>query len=108
LFYPPDLDPSLSFPETDALAEQIIEPKAGRVVMFSSGQENPHRVERLLSGQRFVLAFWFTCDPNREFEIFLDGHAHTKFSQTIKTRLERQTDEPKGKKRRGRSQKKEL
>jgi hypothetical protein len=90
LFYPSDLDPSTPLHEADSLAEQIIEPKAGRLVMFSSGQENPHRVERLLSGQRFVLAFWFTCDPDREFEIFLDGNAHTAFSKSIKSRLEQQ------------------
>lgn len=70
------------------MAEQIVEPKAGRVVIFSSGQENPHRVERLLSGQRFVLAFWFTCNPDREFEIFLDGSAHIAFSKKIKNQLE--------------------
>ena len=32
--------------------EQRVEPRAGRVVIFSSGHENPHKVERVLSGQR--------------------------------------------------------
>ena len=58
-----------------------VEPKAGRVVIFSSGHENPHKVERVLSGQRLVLAFWFTCDESRAFQIFLDGAAHTAFSE---------------------------
>lgn len=62
----------------------------GRVVMFSSGPENAHRVERVTAGERFVLAFWFTCDPAREFEIFLDGAAHLEFSGKIKGQLERQ------------------
>lgn len=90
LFYPPSVDPFTPFDEADPLSEQIIEPRAGRIVMFSSGHENPHRVERLLSGQRFVLAFWFTCDLDREFEIFLDGNAHIEFSRSVKSRLEQQ------------------
>ena len=62
--------------------EQLrIEPRAGRVVIFSSGHENPHKVERVLSGQRFVLAFWFTCDKRRAFQVFLDGAAHSAFSE---------------------------
>jgi hypothetical protein len=96
LFYPSDVSPFTPIEEADQFAEQIIEPKAGRVVMFSSGSENPHRVERLLSGQRFVLAFWFTCDLNREFQIFLDGNAHTEFSRTIKSKLEQQHSEGQG------------
>lgn len=83
------------------MVEQIIEPKAGRVVMFSSGPENPHRVERLLSGQRFVLAFWFTCDLSREFEIFLDGNAHTEFSRSIKSRLNQQQSAASGQRKQG-------
>jgi hypothetical protein len=67
--------------------EQVIEPVAGRVVIFSSGPENPHRVERVTSGTRLVLAFWFTCDKEREFQIFLDGKAHIAFSNQIKRRL---------------------
>jgi len=61
----------------------VLEPAAGRVVMFTSGPEHPHRVERVTSGQRIVLSFWFSCDSKREFEIFLDGKAHTAFSRKI-------------------------
>ena len=60
--------------------EQTVEPKAGRVVIFTSGKENPHVVDRVLSGNRFVLAFWFTCNPARKFENFLDGKEHSTFS----------------------------
>mmetsp|Transcript_23611 Transcript_23611/g.40121 ORF Transcript_23611/g.40121 Transcript_23611/m.40121 type:complete len:333 (-) Transcript_23611:170-1168(-) len=72
---------------------EVVEPAPGRVVMFSSGAENPHRVERVTAGERFVLAFWFTCDPAREFEIFLDGEAHLEFSGKIKGQLERQSQQ---------------
>jgi predicted 2-oxoglutarate/Fe(II)-dependent dioxygenase YbiX len=71
-----------------SVVDQTVEPKAGRVVIFTSGQENPHFVDRVTSGQRYVLAFWFTCDPNRKFEIFLDGKAHINFSNDFKEKLE--------------------
>lgn len=61
----------------------IIEPRAGRIALFSSGQENPHFVERLTGGQRFVLAFWFSCVPSKQFEIFLDGKSHLTFSEKV-------------------------
>ena len=62
---------------------EIVEPKAGRMVIFSSGSENPHFVERVTSGERYVLAFWFTCTPSKRFPIFLDGKAHIKFSEDM-------------------------
>lgn len=63
--------------------EMVVEPRPGRVLIFTAGHENPHKVERVSSGQRLVLAFWFTCDPQKQFEIFLDGKAHTSFSQKV-------------------------
>jgi 2OG-Fe(II) oxygenase superfamily len=66
--------------EDQTTIEQTVEPKAGRVVVFTSGKENPHVVDRVLTGNRFVLAFWFTCNPARKFENFLDGKEHTTFS----------------------------
>ena len=65
----------------DETVEQIVHPLMGRTVTFTSGPENPHRVERVTSGQRFVLAFWFTRDPRKKFDIFLDGKAHKSFKQ---------------------------
>jgi predicted 2-oxoglutarate/Fe(II)-dependent dioxygenase YbiX len=67
--------------ETESVVEQEVEPKAGRVVMFTSGPENPHNVDRVTQGDRFVLAFWFTCNPKRYFAPFLDGKAHVRFHQ---------------------------
>jgi predicted 2-oxoglutarate/Fe(II)-dependent dioxygenase YbiX len=69
--------------------ETIIEPKRGRIAIFSSGAENSHRVEKVISGERFVLSFWFTCDKSREFEIFLDGNAHLRFSKKVKESITR-------------------
>jgi predicted 2-oxoglutarate/Fe(II)-dependent dioxygenase YbiX len=76
--------------QNHSLSEEIVEPFPGRVVIFTSGAENYHCVERVTSGQRFVLAFWFTCDPRRKFQIFLDGKAHTQFSHQIKDQIKDQ------------------
>ena len=74
-------------PIDHSLAELTVEPRSGRVVMFTSGPENPHAVERVTSGERFVLSFWFTCNVAKAFEIFLDGKAHVAFSEKTKEKL---------------------
>lgn len=58
--------------------------------MFTSGPENTHFVEPVVSGQRFVLSFWFTCNIQRKFEIFLDGKQHQLFSHRIGSELKSQ------------------
>jgi 2OG-Fe(II) oxygenase superfamily len=78
------------FPER---ADLIVEPRAGRTVIFTSGPENTHYVERVTAGNRFVLAFWFTCDHRREFEIFLDGKMHTTFSHRMRAASRKAEDE---------------
>jgi predicted 2-oxoglutarate/Fe(II)-dependent dioxygenase YbiX len=64
-----------------------MEPRAGRVILFTSGMENTHMVEQVKGGQRFVLSFWFTCDERKEFQIFLDGNAHQTFSHKFRDRM---------------------
>lgn len=49
-------------------------------VVQTSGRENPHQVERVTNGTRFVMSMWFTCDQSRHFETFLDGKVHSVFS----------------------------
>jgi len=39
-----------------------MEPKAGRVLMFTSGKENPHHVEKVTQGTRYAITIPFTCD----------------------------------------------
>ncbi|XP_076682824.1 2-oxoglutarate and iron-dependent oxygenase domain-containing protein 3 [Andrena cerasifolii] len=41
-----------------------VEPRKGRVSMFTSGSENLHAVEKVQSGVRYALTVSFTCDPN--------------------------------------------
>lgn len=69
--------------------ELQIEPRAGRVVIFTAGHENTHYVQQVTSGQRYVLSFWFTCDAHKEFEIFLDGKAHISFTRKFRTATQR-------------------
>ncbi|KAG1677415.1 2-oxoglutarate and iron-dependent oxygenase domain-containing protein 3 [Nymphon striatum] len=39
-----------------------VEPRAGRVSIFTSGHENPHYVEKVTSGTRYAITIPFTCD----------------------------------------------
>ena len=48
----------LCFVDTDA--DRVVEPAAGRVVMFTGGPENVHRVEPVQAGgTRYAIAMWF-------------------------------------------------
>ena len=69
-------------------------PKRGRLVTFTAGSENLHRVARVLSGERMVLSLWFTCDPAFQFKGFHAGRPHENAAK--RARAQR-------KKRRGRS-----
>ena len=60
-------------------AELVVEPRRGRLIVFGSGRENPHRVTRVEKGTRYVLSFWFTCDASKHFGAFLDGKEHGRF-----------------------------
>ena len=82
----------------ESQVELVMEPKRGRVIVFSSGHENTHHFERVTSGQRFVLSFWFTCDQSKEFEIFLDGNAHVAFSHKFRAAAEAKQQQLKNKK----------
>lgn len=45
--------------------KSFIEPKKGRLSFFTSGSENPHRVEEVFSGTRYAITVSFTCDPSK-------------------------------------------
>lgn len=42
-----------------------LEPRKGRVTMFTSGAENLHHVERVTSGTRYAVTVSFTCDDSK-------------------------------------------
>jgi len=64
-------DPSSGSTETERPAEYVT-PKRGRVVLFSSGSEHPHHVERVTSGTRLALTIAFTCRAEQAIANFLD------------------------------------
>jgi hypothetical protein len=52
------------FAFVDGDADRVVQPRAGRLVAFTSGLENLHRVEKVTRGTRYVLAMWFTCSES--------------------------------------------
>ena len=48
-----------------------IVPSRGKLVLFSSGSEHPHRVTRVTAGTRLALTVAFTCDQRAAVTDFL-------------------------------------
>mmetsp|Transcript_3459 Transcript_3459/g.7527 ORF Transcript_3459/g.7527 Transcript_3459/m.7527 type:complete len:175 (+) Transcript_3459:1361-1885(+) len=48
------------FAFVDEGGDEVIEPRAGRCLLFTAGFEHLHRVGAVTKGNRFVLASWFT------------------------------------------------
>jgi hypothetical protein len=55
----------------DAMGDEIVEPKAGRCVLFASGPEHLHQVQTVTGGTRKALALWFSLGPEKD--ILLEG-----------------------------------
>lgn len=53
------------FVDPDKKQNVTVEPRRGRVSMFTSGAENPHFVERVTVGTRFAITVSFTCDKSK-------------------------------------------
>ena len=47
----------------DAQSEEVVEPRAGRAVLFASGTENFHVVRPVARGERIAMGMWFTLTP---------------------------------------------
>jgi len=48
----------------DKKYNMTIQPKLGRLSIFTSGSENPHYVEKVTSGERYALTVSFTCNKS--------------------------------------------
>uniref|UniRef100_A0A7S1EDK5 Fe2OG dioxygenase domain-containing protein n=2 Tax=Hemiselmis andersenii TaxID=464988 RepID=A0A7S1EDK5_HEMAN len=48
-------------------ADRIVQPRAGRLLLFPSGPENLHQVREVTRGTRYVLAMWFTCSKQHQY-----------------------------------------
>eukprot|EP00455_Lapot_gusevi_P002354 TRINITY_DN1092_c0_g1_i2.p1 TRINITY_DN1092_c0_g1~~TRINITY_DN1092_c0_g1_i2.p1 ORF type:complete len:289 (-),score=37.37 TRINITY_DN1092_c0_g1_i2:28-894(-) len=48
-----------------------LQPRAGMLSVFTSGDENVHRVEQVTKGVRYALTIAFTCDETKHVDNFL-------------------------------------
>jgi len=55
-----------------------VRPQKGLAVMFSSGDENPHHVERVTSGIRIALTMFFTDDVKYKYKDTFSMHPYTE------------------------------
>ena len=46
-----------------------VEPKIGKLILFTSGKEHVHGVKQVTSGSRYTMALWFTKNENKIFKI---------------------------------------
>ncbi|XRB07198.1 2-oxoglutarate and iron-dependent oxygenase domain-containing protein [Pycnococcus provasolii] len=53
-----------NFRFVDASMDEVVVPRQGRFVCFTSGADNLHAVDAVLSGHRFVLAVWLTLQDD--------------------------------------------
>ena len=63
---------SFAFLDSDGV-DRHVEPRAGRLLAFTSGVENVHRVCEVTSGERVALAMWFTLSRAHEAREDEDG-----------------------------------
>lgn len=68
-FLPPAPHGSERLDGAEAVAE--VRPKKGRLVLFTSGHEHPHRVTQVTGGTRYALTIAFTCDADAAVQDFL-------------------------------------
>ena len=64
----------------DSDAERAVEPKAGRLVTYTSGPENVHRVEKVRAGTRIAMVMWFTSTMNMSLPC---GHMRGEFGENL-------------------------
>jgi len=72
------------FADDAGKSEQTVVPKAGRLVLFSSGRENSHFVDEITQGERYTFTMWFSLDLNFKEDCsiisFLNAHMQVKLS----------------------------
>jgi len=61
----------LLFEREDGQPEAAVSPRRGRLVLFTSGAEFPHHVEKVSSGTRLALTVAFTCFKHAALQDFL-------------------------------------
>jgi Rps23 Pro-64 3,4-dihydroxylase Tpa1-like proline 4-hydroxylase len=56
-------------PETSTQTLETVNPAKGRLVLFTSGAEHPHRVMRVTNGTRLTVTIPFTCDRRAAVDV---------------------------------------
>lgn len=69
-----------SFHFIDGQQRISVQPKRGRLVVFTSGDENVHAVEKVKKGNRYALTIAFTCDKKQSVEDNLLSRAEEMLS----------------------------
>uniref|UniRef100_A0A8C5RLM6 procollagen-proline 3-dioxygenase n=1 Tax=Laticauda laticaudata TaxID=8630 RepID=A0A8C5RLM6_LATLA len=65
---------NLFFTEMDAVTLTAqVRPQCGRLVAFSSGEENPHGVWAVTRGRRCAIALWYTLSPEHKEQVTKQG-----------------------------------
>ena len=59
----------LLFEAADSHQGEEVRPVPGRLVTFTSGAENTHRVEKVRAGTRLALTMFWTCDQDYVIQI---------------------------------------
>ena len=52
----------------DEASDLVVEPRAGRLLVFTGGLENPHHAQKVSRGTRYVMGWWFTCHEALEYD----------------------------------------
>ena len=60
---PQEEDGSVYCPSIPPVSRCEVLPQRGRLLLFSAGKENPHRVKRVTEGSRYLFSVWLTTDP---------------------------------------------
>ncbi|KAI6655483.1 2-oxoglutarate and iron-dependent oxygenase domain-containing protein 3-like [Oopsacas minuta] len=60
---------SFTYVDNGKESGMTIQPRPGLLSIFTSGNENPHKVEKIRDGVRYALTIGFTCDPNKRINL---------------------------------------
>jgi hypothetical protein len=61
-----------TFLDPNGTVKTVVEPRVGRLSLFTSDRENLHRVEKVQSGTRMAFTVAFTCNPAHKVEGITD------------------------------------
>ncbi|KAL1504025.1 hypothetical protein AB1Y20_010439 [Prymnesium parvum] len=62
----------------DAASDLTVEPRKGRLLTFTGGLENVHRITKVTRGTRYVIGMWFTCHEELRYVDALSAETQTK------------------------------